>query len=80
MDERVPEEFGGASEDVAERLMYGFSLMICLPDGMSHQSSAGTGTVMRPSTLRRYAIEAGFCEIETLPIENDLWRFYRQTL
>ncbi|HEX2805183.1 MAG TPA: hypothetical protein VHN80_03325 [Kineosporiaceae bacterium] len=80
MDERVPEEFGGASEDVAERLMYGFSLMICLPDGMSHQSSAGTGTVMRPSTLRRYPIEAGFCEIETLPIENDLWRFYRQTL
>jgi hypothetical protein len=32
---------------------------------------------MRPATLRRYAIEAGFSEIEILPIENDIWRFYR---
>ena len=32
---------------------------------------------MRPSTLRAYATEAGFSDVETLPIENDLWRFYR---
>ena len=32
---------------------------------------------MRPATLRRYATEAGFSEIEILPIENDMLRFYR---
>lgn len=31
----------------------------------------------RPETLRRYATEAGFAEIEVLPIETDFWRFYR---
>jgi hypothetical protein len=45
--------------------------------GMAEQPSAGTGTVMRPATLRRYATEAGFSGIETLPIDNELWRFYR---
>lgn len=76
MDERVPEQFGGAGDDV-ERLMYGLSMLICLPDGMSHSPSAGTGTVMRPDTLRRYAQDAGFDGIEVLPIDNELWRFYR---
>jgi hypothetical protein len=33
--------------------------------------------VMRPATLRRYATEAGFSGMEILPIENELWRFYR---
>jgi hypothetical protein len=45
--------------------------------GMAERPSAGTGTVMRPATLRRYATEAGFSRVEILPIENDLWRFYR---
>ncbi len=31
----------------------------------------------RQDTLRRYAQEAGFPEVETLPIEHDFWRFYR---
>src|ERR671917_503595 len=44
---------------------------------VADQPSAGTGTVMRPATLRRYATEAGFSGVEILPIENDLWRFYR---
>ena len=38
--------------------------------------AAGTGTVMRPETVRRYADEAGFSGCEVLPIENDFWRFY----
>jgi hypothetical protein len=38
---------------------------------------AGTGTVMRESTVQRYAGEAGFTGFEVLPIENDFWRFYR---
>jgi hypothetical protein len=61
-----------------DRLMYGFCLFICLPDGMSTQPSAGTGTVMRAETLRRYAKEAGFSDIEVLPTgEFGFWRFYR---
>ena len=79
MDERVAERFPGRGDDV-ERVMYGFSLLICLPDGRSHTPSAATGTVMRPDTLRRYAEEAGFAGLEVLPIENDLWRFYRLCL
>jgi hypothetical protein len=44
---------------------------------MSSAHSAGTGTVMRPDTLRRYARAAGFEDIDTLPIETDFWRFYQ---
>jgi 2-polyprenyl-3-methyl-5-hydroxy-6-metoxy-1,4-benzoquinol methylase len=76
VDERVGETFAAPGDEI-ERLMYGWSILHCLPVGMADQPSAGTGTVMRPATLRRYAIEAGFSEIEILPIENDMWRFYR---
>lgn len=76
MDEKVSEAFDPDANEV-EQLMYGFSNFICLPDGMSTLHSAGTGTVMRPDTLRTYAREAGFADIEILPIETDMWRFYR---
>jgi SAM-dependent methyltransferase len=76
MDERVAETFTADAPPV-ERLMYGYSLMCCLPDGMAHEHSAGTGTVMRPSTLAGYASDAGFAKVEVLPIENDFFRFYR---
>jgi precorrin-6B methylase 2 len=75
-DERVAEEFV-APGDITERLMYGFSVLHCLPVGREDEHSAATGTVMRPSTLRAYATEAGFSDVEILPIENDFWRFYR---
>jgi len=76
MDEAVGERFGDRDDEI-ERLMYGLSLFVCLPDGMSHEGSVGTGTLMRPSTLRSYATDAGFSEVEVLHIENDFWRFYR---
>jgi precorrin-6B methylase 2 len=44
VDERVGEEFKAPSEET-ERLMYGFSVLHCLPVGMAEQPSAGTGTV-----------------------------------
>ena len=75
MDERVPETFTGPGDPV-EQLMYGISLVVCLPDGLSHAGSVGTGTVMRPSTLRGYAQDAGFDDIEDLPIDHDMFRFY----
>ena len=76
MDERVGDEFGNIG-DFNERLFYGFSLSICLPDGMSHQPSAGTGTVMRAPTLRKYADAAGFAEVRVLPLEHELFQFYQ---
>jgi 2-polyprenyl-3-methyl-5-hydroxy-6-metoxy-1,4-benzoquinol methylase len=76
VDEGVAEQFEAPASDV-DRLMYGFSLLVCLPDGMSSPGSVGTGTVMRPGTLRRYAQEAGFDDIEVLPIEHEVFRAYR---
>ena len=43
---------------------------------MVGDNAAGTGTVMRTATVRRYADEAGFGRFEVLPIENDFYRFY----
>ncbi|MGH2385528.1 MAG: class I SAM-dependent methyltransferase [Candidatus Limnocylindria bacterium] len=76
VDERVAETFSAPGDDL-ERFMYGWSITTCLPDGRSRSPSVATGTVMRPSTLRSYATEAGFGEVEILPIENDFFRFYR---
>ncbi|WP_136706512.1 class I SAM-dependent methyltransferase [Agromyces sp. H66] len=75
MDEAVGDEFTPNTEGI-DRMMYGFSLFVCLPDGLSHEPSAGTGTVMRPSTLRRYAGEAGFAGVEVLEDDFGFWRFY----
>lgn len=76
MDEKVADKFTAPGDEL-ERLFYGYSVLCCLPAGMSEQPSAATGTVMRPPTLRRYAQEAGFGDIEILPIEHDFFRLYR---
>jgi 2-polyprenyl-3-methyl-5-hydroxy-6-metoxy-1,4-benzoquinol methylase len=77
-DERVADQFTAPGDDV-ERFMYGFSILHCLPVGMVDQPSVATGTVMRQSTLRQYAEDAGFQSVEILPIEHDFYRFYRLT-
>ena len=60
-----------------ERFQWGFSAVHCLPCAMTDPPAAGTGTIMRAPTLRRYAEEAGYADMEVLPIEHDFWRFYR---
>jgi 2-polyprenyl-3-methyl-5-hydroxy-6-metoxy-1,4-benzoquinol methylase len=77
-DERVADAFAAPGGDL-ERFYYGFSVLHCLPVGMVGEGAAGTGTVMRADTVRRYAEEAGFRGFEVLPIENDFYRFYRLT-
>jgi SAM-dependent methyltransferase len=79
MDERVPEAFA-APGDLLDRFFYMVSVLVCLPAGMSEPDSSGTGTVMRPSTLRHYAAVAGFAEVQVLPIEHFFYRFYRLIL
>jgi SAM-dependent methyltransferase len=77
MDEAVADELAAPAGEV-DRLMYGYSLFVCLPDSLSSPPSVATGTVMRPATLRRYAQEAGFAGVEELPIEDfSFFRFYR---
>lgn len=74
-DERTQDAFTAPASEV-ERLYYGFSVFHCLPVGMVGEGAAGTGTVMRAETVRRYAGEAAFSSCEVVPIENDFWRFY----
>ncbi len=62
MDEAVADAFAPDGDEL-ERLMYGFSLFVCLPDGLSSPPSVGTGTVMRPSTLAAYGRDAGFSDV-----------------
>ena len=76
VDERVGDRFTAAGNDV-EWMMYGWSILHCLPVGKAETPSAETGAVMRADTLRRYASEAGFRKVDTLPIENLFFRFYR---
>jgi hypothetical protein len=67
-----------APGDQVEQLMYGYSTLICLPDGLSSTPSEGTGTVMRRSIVTDYARRAGFTSVEVLPIEDfAFFRFYR---
>jgi SAM-dependent methyltransferase len=75
-DERTGESFT-APADPVERMLYGFSVLTCLPSSRNETPSAATGTVMRRSTFERYAADAGFPTVEVLPIDHDFLRFYR---
>jgi SAM-dependent methyltransferase len=76
IDENADEQFA-PSGDPIQRLLYAFSVLHCLPAGRDAEHSAATGTVMRPDTLRSYALGAGFARVDVLPIENPIFRFYR---
>jgi SAM-dependent methyltransferase len=75
-DEKVAQTFTAPGDDM-ERFMYGWSALHCLPASLTEPGSVGTGTAMRPDTLRRYARDAGFSRVTVLPIDHDVWRFYR---
>jgi 2-polyprenyl-3-methyl-5-hydroxy-6-metoxy-1,4-benzoquinol methylase len=64
--------------DEVQRLLYGFSLLICLPDSMSHPRSAAVGAVIRPDTLAGFATAAGFAGAEPLEVTGTgFWNVYR---
>jgi len=46
---------------------------------MGDPGTAATGAVMRPATLRRYALDVGFGDMEVLPVKAEMLRFYRLT-
>lgn len=76
IDENASETFEAPGDEI-QRVLYGFSVLHCLPAGRTHEHSAATGTVMRPSTFQEYATAAGFTSVDILPIEHPLFRFYR---
>ena len=78
-DELTADEFTAPAPEL-ERYHYGWSVVSCLPGAMGDPQTAATGAVLRPATLRRYAEEAGFSEVETLPLETENWRFYQLRL
>ena len=75
-DEAVADEFTVPASEM-ERYAYGWSVVSCLPGAMGDPGTAATGAVMRPATLARYAQAAGFARTEALPLQSDVWRFYR---
>ncbi len=75
-DEQVDDEFTAPGSD-HDRYHYGWSVVTCLPSVMGDPQTAATGAVLRPSTMRRFAAEAGFKTVQILPIETEFWRFYR---
>jgi pimeloyl-ACP methyl ester carboxylesterase/ubiquinone/menaquinone biosynthesis C-methylase UbiE len=74
-DERVSPQFTAPGSAV-ERLMYGWSVMHCLPASLAEPGSAGLGTVLRPGQVHALAAAAGLGS-EELPVENDFFRLYR---
>jgi SAM-dependent methyltransferase len=74
-DERVADTFT-APGDATERLMYGWSILHCLPATLAEDPVEATGTVLRAPTVERWAAAAGFTDFEVLAIDNPFWRFY----
>jgi hypothetical protein len=75
-DERVADAFT-APGDATERLMYGWSILHCLPATLAEGPVEATGTILRAPTLARWAAAAGFTGSEVLAVDNPFWRFYR---
>ncbi|MDP1879213.1 MAG: class I SAM-dependent methyltransferase [Actinomycetota bacterium] len=76
VDERTEDNFTPNASPM-ERLLYGYSLTVCLPDGLSATPSAGTGTVMRASTMGQYAEAAGFAHVNVVDLGHDQFRLYQ---
>lgn len=79
VDEAADPVFTAPGDEI-QRLLYCFSLLVCLPDSLSHPGSAAVGTVMRPDTLAEFASSAGFTGVEPLDVsDTGIWRIYRLT-
>jgi SAM-dependent methyltransferase len=78
MDEAAAETFT-APADPVQRFLGAASAVWCLPQGMVGADPEPVGALMRPDQLADLAERAGYAKSEVLPIEHDVWRFYRLT-
>lgn len=74
-DEKVAPEFT-APGDQLERMMYGWSVVHCLPAAMAERPSAAIGTVLRSSLLETLAIDAGFLAVQKSDIDAGFFDLY----
>jgi 2-polyprenyl-3-methyl-5-hydroxy-6-metoxy-1,4-benzoquinol methylase len=75
-DEKVGEHFHAPADEL-ERLMYGWSIVHCLPVSMADRPSAAIGTVIREETVRSLAASAGLARVDVLPVDGGFFRLYR---
>lgn len=75
-DEKVGDHFHAPADDL-ERLMYGWSIVHCLPVAMAEQPTAAIGTVIRAATVQALATGAGFPRVEVVPVDGGFFRLYR---
>jgi hypothetical protein len=75
VDERTEDAFTVPTSEM-ERFFYAFSTLHCLAVSMQ-DGGAGTGTVIRADTVRRYAGDAGFRTVEVLDVDHPQFVLYR---
>lgn len=74
-DEKVNETFTAPGDEI-ERMMYGWSVVHCLPATLAEEGSAAIGTVIRPELVRALAFEAGFTSAELSDIDAGFFNLY----
>lgn len=74
-DEKVAEEFHDHGDEL-ERMMYGWSIVHCLPASMAEDGSAAIGTVLRPGMVRVMAAEAGFGSFTQSEVDAGFFNLY----
>lgn len=60
-----------------ERFQYATSVLHCLPAALYGDGAEGTGTVLRPATVRQFAADAGFSAIREFDLPDRFHRWYR---
>jgi len=75
VDELVAPAFTAPGTQL-ERMMYGWSISHCLPTQMTEPDSAAIGTVIRESTVRRVAADAGYSRVDVLDVDGGFFRLY----
>jgi 2-polyprenyl-3-methyl-5-hydroxy-6-metoxy-1,4-benzoquinol methylase len=74
-DELVAPSFSAPGDEL-ERMMYGWSIVHCLPTQMVEEPSAAIGTVIREGTVRELAERAGFATTRVLDVDGGFFRLY----
>ena len=78
VDDKALETFTPGADPI-ERIIYGFSVLHCLPATRAENGPTAHGTALRPGTLTEWATAAGYGEAQVLDVPNDFFRFYRLT-
>ncbi|MET0524783.1 MAG: methyltransferase domain-containing protein [Nocardioides sp.] len=73
VDENVLDAFTPNGPEM-ERMLFASSVLHCLPVGLSEPNSSGTGAMMRPDVLERYAAAAGFVSVDEVQAAPDAFR------